>query len=248
MFLGIIFLTVGFISASYASKVWHLYLSQGLCVGAGVGLVYIPATSVIPQWFLKKRSLANGICAAGSGIGGLIISFTTQGLLDTVGLAWSLRITAVIVFFVNLVATLLMRSRNNDIKPALNIFNFRLLASYQAKLLLGWSFIIMFGYITLMFSLPDYALAIRRSHQDSATVVAILNLGTAIGRPLIGFFSDRYGRVKVAGIATFSCGILVFSLWLPSTNYYVLIIFSLLSGSILGIFWAVSQLKIYSYP
>ncbi|KAI1363257.1 MFS transporter, MCP family, solute carrier family 16, member 6 [Xylaria arbuscula] len=237
MSFGIVFLTVGFISASYASKVWHLYLSQGLCVGIGVGLVYVPATSVIPQWFSKRRSLANGICASGSGIGGLIISFATQGLLDSVGLAWSLRITAVIVFFVNLVATLMMRSRNKDIKPALHIFNFRLLASYHVKLLLGWSFVLMFGYITLMFSLPDYAIAIGRSHQDSATVVAILNLGTAVGRPCIGYLSDRYGRVEVAGIATFSCGILVFSIWLPSTNYYALIIFSLLSGSILGIFW-----------
>ncbi|KAI0518294.1 MFS transporter, MCP family, solute carrier family 16, member 6 [Xylaria bambusicola] len=237
MFFGILFLAAGFISASYATEVWHLYLSQGVCVGVGVGLVYIPATSVIPQWFSKKRSLANGICASGSGIGGLIISFSTQGLLDTVGLAWSLRITAVIVFVVNVIATLLMRSRNEVIKPDLDIFNFRLLVSYQVKLLLGWSFILMFGYITLSFSLSDYALAIGRSHEDSARVVAILNLGTAIGRPFIGLLSDRCGRVEVAAIATFSCGVLVFSLWLPSTNYYVLIAFSLISGSILGIFW-----------
>ena len=51
--------------------------------------------------------------------------------------------------------------------------------------------------------------------------------------------SDRYGRIEVAGITTFSCGVLVFILWLPTTNYYVLIVFALLSGAILGIFWAV---------
>ncbi|RWA05370.1 hypothetical protein EKO27_g9729 [Xylaria grammica] len=231
-------LSLGFISASFASKVWHLYLSQGLCVGIGIGLIYIPATSVIPQWFSKRRSLANGICASGSGIGGLIVCFATQGMIGTIGLVWSLRITAVIVFVVNLAATLLIRSRNADIKPSIAIFNLHLLTSYRVKLLLGWCIILMFGYITLMFSLSDYALVIGRSPQDSATVAAVLNLGAAVGRPLIGLASDRYGRVEVAGVATFSCGILVFALWLPSTNYAVLIIFAPISGSILGIFWA----------
>ncbi|KAI3321472.1 MFS transporter, MCP family, solute carrier family 16, member 6 [Xylariaceae sp. AK1471] len=238
MFVGDIILTAGFISASFATKVWHLYLSQGLCVGTGIGLLYIPATAIIPQWFTRRRSLANGICAAGSGIGGLIVCFATQAMLDSKGLVLSLRITAMVVFFVNLAATLLIRSRNEEIKPDLRIFNFHLLVSYQVKLLLGWGIIIMLGYITLMFSLSDYTVAIGRSYQESATVAAILNLGAAIGRPFIGYVSDRYGRVEVAGIATFSCGILVFALWLPTTNYIVLIIFALLSGSILGIFWA----------
>ncbi|KAI0534033.1 MFS transporter, MCP family, solute carrier family 16, member 6 [Xylaria digitata] len=237
MFFGVVAVSAGFVSASFATKIWHLYLSQGLCVGIGIGLIYIPATSVIPQWFSQKRSLANGICASGSGIGGLAICFITQEMLGIIGFAWSLRITAVIVLSVNLAATLLIRSRNNDIKPSLTIINFHLLNSYQAKLLLVWCIILMFGYITLMFSLSDYALATGRSHQDSATVAAILNLGAALGRPFIGFVSDKYGRVEVAGVATFGCGILVFALWLPSTDYSVLIIFALISGSILGIFW-----------
>lgn len=209
-------------------------------MGLGIGLIYIPATAIVPQWFMKKRSLANGICAAGSGVGGLIVCFSTQGMLEAVGLVWSLRITAAVVFVVNLAATLLVRSRNKEIRPDQRIFNFHLLGSYQVKLLLSWSIILMFGYITLMFSLSDYASAIGRTDQDKATVAAMLNLGAAIGRPIIGYVSDRYGRVEVAGIATFSCGILVFVLWLPTTNYGVLVAFSLISGGILGIYWAVS--------
>ncbi|KAI0848042.1 MFS transporter, MCP family, solute carrier family 16, member 6 [Daldinia vernicosa] len=238
MFFGVVLLPTGFVSASFATRVWHLYLTQGICVGTGIGLIYIPATTIIPQWFSEKRSLANGICAAGSGIGGLCVCFATQGMLEATGLAWALRITAVIVFMVNLVATLLIRSRNEEIKPDLSIFNFRLLSSYEVKLLLGWSIILMFGYITLMFSLSDYAIGIGRSRQDSATVAAVLNLGAAIGRPFIGYVSDRFGRVEVAGVATFSCGVLVSALWLPTTNYGVLITFALVSGAILGIFWA----------
>ncbi|KAI0395043.1 MFS transporter, MCP family, solute carrier family 16, member 6 [Xylariaceae sp. FL0594] len=238
MFLGVVLLPTGFVSGSFATKAWHLYLSQGLCVGAGVGLVYMPATTVIPQWFTRKRSLANGICAAGSGIGGLVVCFATEGLLSTVGLTWSLRVTAAVVLLVNLIATLLIRSRNREIEPNLQVFNFHLLAAYQVQLLLGWSVIIMFGYISLMFTLSDYALVIGRSNQDSAVVAAVLNGGAAIGRPFIGFLSDRYGRVQVAALATLGCGILVFALWLPTTKYPPLITFALISGSVLGIFWA----------
>ena len=51
MLSGVALLSGGFIAASFSSKVWHLYLSQGLCVGAGIGLIYIPATAIVPQWF-----------------------------------------------------------------------------------------------------------------------------------------------------------------------------------------------------
>ncbi|KAI0114105.1 MFS transporter, MCP family, solute carrier family 16, member 6 [Nemania sp. FL0031] len=239
MLLGVVLLPVGLISASFATKIWQLYLSQGLCVGLGIGLIYIPATAIVPQWFSARRSLANGICAAGSGVGGLIICFSTQALLEALGFVWSLRITSVVVFLVNMLATLLIRSRNAVIMPDQRVFNFHLLGIYQVRLLLGWSFVVMFGYITLMFSLPDYAAVIGGSDQDKATVAAILNLGVAFGRPCIGYFSDRFGRVEVAGIATWSCGVLVFVLWLPSTSYAALVAFALISGSILGIYWAV---------
>ncbi|KAI6084710.1 MFS transporter, MCP family, solute carrier family 16, member 6 [Hypoxylon rubiginosum] len=235
MCFGVILLPAGFISASFATEVWHLYLSQGLCVGLGIGLIYIPATAVVPQWFSAKRSLANGICAAGSGIGGLVVCFSTEAMLEALGLVWSLRITAVVVFFVNSTATLLVRSRNKIIKPDQRMFNIGLLSSYQVKLLLRWSIVLMFGYITLMFSLSDYASAIGRPDQDKATVAAMLNLGAAIGRPIIGYLSDKFGRVEVAGIATFSCSVLVFALWLPSTDYGTLLAFALISGAILGV-------------
>ncbi|KAI1140109.1 major facilitator superfamily protein [Hypoxylon sp. FL0543] len=239
MFLGVIILPASLVGASFATKVWHLYLLQGMAVGISVGLIYIPSTAVIPQWFSRKRILANSICAAGSGVGGLVLCYATQAMLRNLGLFWCLRITAAVVFCINLVATLLVRSRNEVIQPDQRMFNFRLLRSYHALLLIGWSFVVMFGYVTLMFSLSDYTLALGRSDQDSGTVAAMLSLGTAIGRPAIGYLSDRYGRVEIAGLLTAGCGVLVFVLWVPATVYGVLLVFALLSGAILGVFWAV---------
>lgn len=237
MSLGVALFSGGFLAASFSSKIWHLYLFQGVFVGAGVGLIWVPANAIIPQWFTTKRSLANGICAAGSGIGGLIMCFSTQAMLSSLGLAWTLRITAVIVFSVLVIATLLIQPCNTSEQPHQRMFDWHLLKRYQVLLLLSWSFIIMFGYITLMFSLSDYTLWIGKSHADSATVAAVLNLGCAVGRPFIGFVSDRCGRIRVAGIVTFACSVLVFTVWLPTSSFAALLVFALTGGAALGIFW-----------
>lgn len=241
MSLGLVLFPSGFLIASFASKVWHLYVFQGVMVGLGVGFLYTPATAIIPQWFASKRSLANGICTAGSGVGGLVMCFSTQAMLRTLGLSWTLRLTAIIVFSILLIATILIRSCETHDQPLQRMFDWRLLQKYQVNLLLAWSFTVMFGYITLMFSLSDYALSIGRSDTDAATVAALLNLGAALGRPAIGIASDFWGRIKVAGVMTIACGILVFALWVPSRSYGALLVFALFRGATLGIFWVVSR-------
>lgn len=241
MVIGVVLLPSGFIAASFSSRIWQLYLSQGVCVGAGVGLLYMPANTIIPQWFDRRRSLANGICAAGSGIGGLIMCFATQAMLEEFSLQLTLRITAAIAFIGNGAALLLMRSRNAEVRPKLRLFDFSLLRRYHVVLLLAWSFAIMFGYITLMFSMSEYGRAIDLSTTDASMVSALLNLGAVLGRPCIGFASDRFGRLLVTAILTFACGILVFALWIPAISLPPLLVFAILSGAILGVFWSVSD-------
>lgn len=184
------------------------------CSGLGVGLVYIPATAVISQWFHKRRSLANGISSAGSGVGGLILCFANGFLTKGVGYAWALRITAFIALAINLLAIVLFRSRNTVIQPNQKMFDIALLRCYHINLLLAWGFVSTFGYITLAFSLADYAKIIGRSDSDAATVAVMLNLGTAVGRPLVGYVSDRFGRFEVTTILTLVTGILCFALWI----------------------------------
>ncbi len=240
MILGSLLLTSGFISASFATKIWHLYLSQGVLVGAGVGFVSIPCIAILPQWFEKRRSLAGGIASAGSGIGGLIFSFATQAMIDNISLAWSLRITGIVVGIMNLIAAVTIRNRNKAIKPPQRGFDVKLLRRYDVLLLLAWAFISMLGYITLLYSLSDFARSIGLDANQASAITAFLNLGTAIGRPMIGVVSDRYGRMETAGFITFFCSVTCFAIWLPAKSYGVTIFFAIVVGAILGVFWMVS--------
>ena len=98
----------------------------------------------------------------------------------------------------------------------------------------------MFGYVALLFSLGDFAIAIGLSRSQSTNIIGLLNVGTAIGRPIIGIWSDKFKRVDVAAILTIVCGISCFAFWLPAMGYGLTIFFALLIGAILGVFWMVS--------
>lgn len=239
MLIGVILLAIGYISASFSRRIWHLYLSQGVLVGLGVGFTYIPSIAIISQWFHKKRSLANGVSAAGSGIGGLVFSFVTDAVIRNVSLAWAFRITAFISCSMLFIAALLMKSRNDAVQPFQRGFDTTLLRRTDVILLLAWAFISMLGYIVLLYSLPDFAHSIGLSDGQAAALNAFLNLGTAVGRPVIGIASDRYGRFKVASLLTLICGLACFVIWIPAITYGPLILFALISGAILGVFWVV---------
>lgn len=233
----------GFIAASFATRVWHLYLSQGALVGLGVGFVYVPSIAILSQWFAKRRSLANGISAAGSGIGGLIYSFAIGAMIDHLGLGWSLRITGITALLALLLATVFIRDRNKVIQPKQHPFDVTLVWRADVLLLLLWAFLSMLGYISLLYSLSDFSISIGLSRQQATQVTALLNMGTALGRPIIGISSDRLGRFGVATTLTFLCGLGCFVLWIPASSFGLTVVFGILSGAILGVFWMVSRVN-----
>lgn len=247
MIIGVILQTTGFVAASFAHRKWHRYLTQGVLVGLGVGFTYIPSIAILSQWFGRRHSIANGISAAGSGIGGLLFSFLVRASINNISLAWALRITGILSGAMNIAATMAIRSRNDIIQPKQHPFDTKLLKRYDVKLVMAWAFVSMFGYITILFSMSNFATSIGLDNSQAATVTALLNLGTAIGRPFIGVISDRYGRIKCATIITFLCALSVFAIWLPASTFGVTVFFAVVNGAILGVFWVVSfMLKLSS--
>jgi MFS family permease len=239
MYAGALFLLAGFISASFSTRLWQVYLSQGVSVGLGVGFLYVPSIPIISQWFDRKRSLANGISTAGSGIGGLIFSLATGAMIESLGLPWALRIIGCISCSINLLATFYLRDLNAFLRPKQRPFDRDLVRQRRVLWLLAWAFVSMLGYITLLYSLSDFSLSINLDRTQATNITALLNLGTAIGRPCIGVLSDRIGRFEVASGLTFLCGLSCFALWVPATSYALIIVFALVSGAILGVFWVV---------
>lgn len=49
MLTGSLLQCSGYVAASFAERIWHLYLSQGALVGCGIGLMIIPSTAILSQ-------------------------------------------------------------------------------------------------------------------------------------------------------------------------------------------------------
>ena len=242
MIAGLVLQCGGFTAASSATRIWQLHISQGVLIGCGIGFLYIPSLPVLSQWFVRRRSLANGISAAGSGVGGAAFAWGTEAIIQRFNISWALRITGIIALTANLAATTVIRDRNHVIQPSQRGFDTKLLRRYDVILLLAWAFISMLGYIILLFSLSDFALSIGLSRAQATDVIGLLNVGTAVGRPIIGTLSDRWSRIDTAGVLTLVCGLSCFAFWLPATTFGLTVFFAIICGAVVGVFWMVRWL------
>ncbi|KAH9887805.1 MFS general substrate transporter [Xylariomycetidae sp. FL2044] len=239
IFLGAIFLTIGFIGSSFGSQLWHLLLSQGVSFGAGMGLCFVASAAVPPQWFTKRRSFANAIGAAGSGFGGFIYSLATNAMITRIGLPWTFRVLAIVCFVVNGVASILIRDRNKAVGSIHLAFHWKLFKRPSFILFEAWAFLSMIAYTILVFSIVAYCQAVGLSSSHASLVGALFNLGQAIGRPLIGLSSDSVGRLNIANLCTLVAGLLCLFMWtFAARSLAGCIVFALLCGTVSGVIWA----------
>ena len=235
--IGVFFQTAAFIGASFAAEIWQLYLSQGVALGMGIGFMFVSTAGIIPQWFTKGRALANGIASAGTGCGGLIYSLAAYTMVPRLGLAWTFRTLAILQFVVCGTCTLLLKDRNKEIGSSLASFDIKLLKRLEFLFLLGWAFFSVLGYVTLLFSLPNWATTIGLNASQGAIVGAMANLGQAISRPIVGHFADRSGCLTVATLATALAGLFCFVFWIFIETYAQAVTFALISGAVTGTFF-----------
>ncbi|CAG9988418.1 unnamed protein product [Clonostachys byssicola] len=235
--LGVVLESASLIAASFATQIWHLFLTQGILFGLGMGFMFVASVPIVPQWFTTRRSLANGFATCGSGLGGLVYSFATGAMIERLGLAWAFRILGIIAFVVNTICAILIKDRNKIIGSTHLAFDISLFKRPEYLLMTAWGWFSMLAYVVLIFSLANYANEIGLGSSEAALISAVFNLGQAVGRPLIGYFSDRTGRITMAALMTLSAAIMSLAVWIPATLYGVLIFYSLVGGAVAGTFW-----------
>ncbi|KAJ6179920.1 MFS transporter [Penicillium mononematosum] len=202
--------TAELLGASWSTEIWQLYLSQGVCFGWGLGMQYLSTTYLIPQCFEKHRSLAAGICTAGTGTCGIIYSLATHAMLARFGIPWSYRILAIVQLVVNAICVLVIRDRRPQGVRAYQMpkINFRLYLRYEMWLFIGWSFFSVMGLMVIWFSPATYGRSVGLTSTQGSIVTAVMNIGQMFGRPTVGLLSDRIGRTNMAAFATCISGLL----------------------------------------
>jgi MFS family permease len=111
LIFGTFFHVLGLMMTSLCTEYYQFILAQGICSPLGLNCIFQAGTNTIPTWFLKKRGLAYGIMAAGSGLGGIIFPIMASHLIPTVGFGWTMRIIAFLILGLMIVASLTVKSR-----------------------------------------------------------------------------------------------------------------------------------------
>lgn len=154
--LGCVLQLASTLLASFSTELWQLYLTQGVMQGFGLAFIAISNLNILPQWFRRKRNLAIGISASGSGAGGIIFNLAMQEIMNRYSYKWALRAQGIICAVMVTTAIFFTKSRADHIKPIVKLYDAGVYRCFGVWLEVLWCIFTMFGYVILLFNLADF--------------------------------------------------------------------------------------------
>lgn len=67
--LGSLLTVLGMFMTSLCNAYWQVFLAQAVIMGLGFGCLYVPAPTIVSQYFHARTALAMGASSAGSALG-----------------------------------------------------------------------------------------------------------------------------------------------------------------------------------
>lgn len=94
---GSALVVLGLFMTSLCETYWQVLLAQGVAVGVGCGLLFLPSAAILSQYFARRRALALGLQSSGSPVGGIVFSILFSRLQPRIGFGWATRVLAFIL-------------------------------------------------------------------------------------------------------------------------------------------------------
>ncbi|KAJ3469848.1 hypothetical protein MRS44_003913 [Fusarium solani] len=190
-----------FICVSFASRYWQILITQGVIFGVGNALLYYPTTTVIARSFSHNRSLALGIAASGSSIGGIYWPLIVEKLLNHVGFQWTHRAVAVICLPLFALGCLMVReraterARSANERPTTPSGKATTLFRDAEYVLLSVSLLFIYmGMLVPFYYIPLRAIYHGISDDAANSLLPICYASSFLGRVITGAQADHLGR------------------------------------------------------
>lgn len=59
----------GMMMTSISTSYWQIVLAQAMCMGIGLGCLFVPSVAIVSTYFSTRKAFATGIAASGSSLG-----------------------------------------------------------------------------------------------------------------------------------------------------------------------------------
>ncbi|KAJ7149218.1 putative monocarboxylate transporter [Mycena crocata] len=223
--LGVFLLGLGEILSGFATfNIAALFVTTGAIMGVGTSLCFMVVSVTPAQYFNKRRGLANGIV------------FAIDGLIQSLGPAWTFRIIGLLTLAIGLPAAWLIKERTTI--RTTGFLEWSLFRDFRFIVLFFAGAIGTFPLFVPPFFLPLYSASLGLSPSAGAGLVAGFNFASALGRVGCGFASDRFGPLNVLFLALLLSALSMLAIWPVSTSLTPLVIFVAVNGAANGGFFS----------
>ncbi|KAM0792202.1 hypothetical protein ACM66B_004899 [Microbotryomycetes sp. NB124-2] len=229
-------------SAFVYKSIVGLFIAQGALLGIVMGLGLPLYLSIPSQWFKKRRGVATGLCAGGSGFGGALFSLIIRAMLPKLGYRKTMIIYATINFTLCCIGWMLLKERKvprrcgDECKKSRNwlpagIWRRPTFYSFEVSI-----FVAVFGFLTPFYYLTSYT-TLKCPELDPQSILPavpliVANLAGCFGRVGSGFLADKFGPVNALWTTFFLGGLLQCIMWPFTESYGSILAFAVLQGAV----------------
>lgn len=221
IWVGSFLAVLGLMMLSLAHDYYAIFLSQGVCMGIGMGFLYIPSIALISRSFTHKRGLALGIATSGAPAGGIIYTVMFDRLIAKLSFAWTARVIGFTMLFLFLVAVLILHSIGKEAAQNPSNQRRKLIDTRALKDSCFWSFtvanvLLYLGYIAPFYYIPTYAQTkLHTSRSLASYLLIIAQASSIIGRVATTVVAHFYGSMVSWIFCGMISGILCFA-WISA--------------------------------
>lgn len=235
--VGAVSMTAGLLATSMVNSVTLGYLTYGVGVGLGGGLVITPVYSAVGAWFTHRRVLAMGLVGTGIGVGTVVLAPLTASVVQDHGWrAGFVALAAVVAVGLGLATILVTRPPNPTSSvppPALRAIR-GLLAVAPFRYVMISSFLFAVAVFAPFALVVPFAEDAGVVPTRAAWLTALIGASSVVGRIGITAFTGRFDQVRLvqACIALLPVSSLI---WLLAGGRFVLLVaFVVLLGTAYG--------------
>lgn len=232
---GAILSTLGIFMLSLSTQYWQIFITQGLCIGFGCGMLFVPTMALIARSFTKRRSIAVGVTTCGAPVGGVVYTILFEALLPKYGFPWAVRILGFYMLGTYCLAIPLLFVGASNGKPLSSGQRRKLFDKDALKDLPFWSYsMVTFStfliYLIPYFYMPYYAQGVLGVSSAKASYTLVASQAASIPGRLLAATAANYFGVMVAwsGCATISA-IICFA-WIGVKSYPGFVVFCAFYG------------------
>lgn len=223
----------GYMMTSLATEYYQVMMAQGVCVGLGAGFIFVPSVALLPQYFRKRRALANGLAASGSSFGGVIYPIMFNQLQKQVGFAWATRAIAFVSLATCTFSCLVLRARflPTERRSLIQLSAFKEIPYLLFCLALFMGFL---GFYNFLIYVQPWAIQTGVVNANLGFyLVSILNAASIFGRITPNLIADHTGPLNVFFPAAGITALMGFC-WIAVHSAAGIIILTLLYGFFSG--------------